>query len=100
MSIKEHPPLHIPVLLEACVDLLEPRRGESYLDLTAGYGGHASVFLDKTGEYDSSFLVDRDSLAIARLKERFERKGVNILHQDFVSASLHLIEQQKKFDLI
>ncbi len=100
MSIKEHPPLHVPVLLNACIDLLKPTLGENYLDLTAGYGGHASVFLDKTKEYESSFLVDRDNLAIAHLKEQFEQKGVSILHQDFVSASLHLIEQQKKFDLI
>ena len=38
---KEHPPHHVPVLLEAVLQQLNPQKGESYLDLTAGYGGHA-----------------------------------------------------------
>jgi 16S rRNA (cytosine1402-N4)-methyltransferase len=32
---------HIPVLLETVTRLLGPRRGETYLDCTAGLGGHA-----------------------------------------------------------
>ena len=62
MSIKEHPPLnelHVPVLLESTLELLKPRKGENYLDLTAGYGGHASRVLSLTGNYAESVLVDR-----------------------------------------
>ena len=33
--------LHIPVLLDDVLRLLNPQQGEHYLDLTAGYGGHA-----------------------------------------------------------
>ena len=39
MSIKEHPPLHVPVLLDDVIALLNPRAGETYLDLTAGMRG-------------------------------------------------------------
>ena len=70
MSIKEHPPqlealqmgepIHVPVLLEVTLDRLRPATGESYLDLTAGYGGHAREFLTRTDNYLGAVLVDRD----------------------------------------
>jgi len=101
MSIKEHPPqiLHIPVLLESTLELLKPAKGENYLDLTAGYGGHASRFLDITGNYTESVLVDRDDYAIKRLKSLSD-KGVRLLHTDFVSASGQLINEGHKFDIV
>lgn len=98
---KVHPPhlVHIPVLLEATLDLLKPIQGENYLDLTAGYGGHARRFLEITGNYSDSVLVDRDSNAIATLSE-FEQKGVRLLHTDFVTAAQQLIEEGKQFSCI
>lgn len=108
MSIKEHPPqqadshgsqLHVPVLLEATLDQLHPIQGENYLDLTAGYGGHARRFLAKTENYTESVLVDRDDNAIAELGE-FKQKGVRLLHTDFVAAARQLIEEGKQFSII
>jgi 16S rRNA (cytosine1402-N4)-methyltransferase len=102
MSIKAHPPqhnVHIPVLLEATLDVLQPIQGENYLDLTAGYGGHARRFLDITENYTQSVLVDRDENAIVQLGE-FKQKGVRVLHADFVNASKQLIEQDKQFSII
>lgn len=101
MSIKAHPPhdLHQPVLLEATLDLLDPHRGESYLDLTAGYGGHAEAFLNRTGMQTSATLVDRDDYAIGKLS-RFSDDGVTLMHTDFVSATKSLIEQGRQFDIV
>ncbi len=101
MSIEEHPPqyLHVPVLLEATLDLLHPIQGENYLDLTAGYGGHARRFLAITENYNDSVLVDRDEYAIERLHE-FEEKGVRLLHTDFVAAAKQLIEEGKQFNIV
>lgn len=96
---KEHPPHHVPVLLQAALDLLAPKEGENYLDLTAGYGGHASEFLKRTGNYKESVLVDRDDYAIEHLSS-FEVKGVRLLHTDFVTAARQLREEGKQFDLI
>jgi 16S rRNA C1402 N4-methylase RsmH len=64
---KEHPPHHIPVLLDATLEALRPQAGESYLDLTAGYGGHAGEVLKRTENLKESVLVDRDDYAIAHL---------------------------------
>jgi len=96
---KEHPPHHIPVLLESVVTLLQPEAGESYLDLTAGYAGHANVILNKTGNFKDSVLVDRDDYAIAHLSE-LETKGVRLMHSDFSSAAKQLVEEGKTFDVI
>jgi len=102
MSTKEHPPqktLHVPVLLEATVETLKPQKGENYLDLTAGYGGHASRFLEITGNYTESVLIDRDDYAIKRLKS-FSDKGARLLHTDFVTAGQQLVNEGQKFNMI
>jgi len=100
MSIKEHPPqLHVPVLLDTVLDQLHPIQGESYLDLTAGYGGHASQVLSKTANYADSVLVDRDENAIKHLQS-FAQKGVTLIHTDFATAAKQLVEQGRKFDMI
>lgn len=91
--------LHIPVLLSEVLAGLDPKSGESYLDLTAGYGGHASEILAVTQNYKDSVLVDRDEYAISHLKSIFPSE-LTILHQDFYSAVLQLFECGKTFDMI
>lgn len=92
--------LHIPVLLEPVLQYLSPREGESYLDLTGGYGGHAAAVLERTKSPDKATLVDRDQNAISELNTRFEGQGVTILHADFLTASNDLVAKGKQFDLI
>lgn len=100
MSIKEHPPrVHIPVLLKATLDVMKPAVGESYLDLTAGYGGHATAFLETTHEYEASVLVDRDRHT-APFLENLTKKGSELRHNDFLTAAKQLVEEGRRFDLI
>lgn len=103
MSIKEYPPQHIllhePVLLEKTLELLNPNLNENYLDLTAGYGGHASRILEITGNYAESVLVDRDDYALGHLRS-FSDKGTRLIHADFVTASKQLINEGKTFDIL
>lgn len=110
MSIKEHPPhseasdlsdarVHVPVLLEATCDLLKPIQGERYLDLTAGYGGHAGAILGKTENYQEAVLVDRDSYAIEQL-ESFRANGVTLMHTDFLTAATQLVDRGETFDIV
>lgn len=91
--------MHIPVLLEQVLALLDPKPGESYLDLTAGYGGHARAILERTGNASSATLVDRDDFAISQLAE-FGEKGARLLHTDFLGAARQLVEEGRQFDLI
>ena len=99
MSIKEQPPLHVPVLLDATLQLLDPKKAENYLDLTAGYGGHARRILTSTANYTESALVDRDDFAISHLGE-FAEKGTRLMHTDFLSAVKQLAKEGKQFNLI
>lgn len=92
--------LHTPVLLSEVLAGLEPAKNESYLDLTAGYGGHASRILDVTQNYKESVLIDRDEFAVKYLEEKFEGKGITIINKDFYSAVLQLFECGKAFDII
>ena len=91
--------LHLPVLLSEVLAILDPQPGESYLDLTAGYAGHASKILDVTRNYKDSVLVDRDENAVRCLSEKYGDR-VSIMNTDFYSAVLQLIECGKTFDLV
>ena len=91
--------LHIPVLLSEVLAGLDPKPGESYLDLTAGFGGHASKILDATQNYKDACLVDRDEFAVKYLKQEFPPE-TEIVNQDFYSAMLQLFECGKTFDII
>jgi 16S rRNA (cytosine1402-N4)-methyltransferase len=92
--------LHQPVLLQQVLQYLSPQAGESYLDLTGGYGGHAQAVLDRTGNPKDSVLVDRDANAIQELEQRFAGQGIALLHTDFLSGSRELQSQGRTFDLI
>lgn len=103
MSIKAHPPhnhaLHVPVLLDRTIELLAPQPGESYLDLTAGYGGHTYAILERTNNPSGTVLVDRDENAIKELQD-LKDKGAKLFHTDFVTAAKQLVEAEEQFSMI
>lgn len=90
---------HEPVLFDAVLRTLAPKPGETYLDLTAGYGGHTNGIVSNTGDSAKLTLVDRDQNAIASLVD-FKQAGARILHQDFASAAKDLVGQNEQFDMI
>lgn len=89
---------HLPVLSSEVLASLSPQRGQSYLDLTAGYGGHARQILDVTQNYKDSVLIDRDEFAAKYLRQEFP--GIQIEHADFYSTMLQLLSCGRTFDLI
>lgn len=98
-SHSDSPRLHLPVLLEQVIEVLQPVRGETYLDLTAGYGGHASAVIAAIGDAKAATLVDRDSNAIRELQE-LQAQGAQLLHTDFASAAKQLAQAGKSYDMI
>ena len=92
--------LHKPVLLSEVLGVLNPQEGESYMDLTAGYAGHASKVLDVTRNYKESILVDRDSFATEFLKGKYESEPIRVVNEDFYSAVLQEIECGHRYDMV
>jgi 16S rRNA (cytosine1402-N4)-methyltransferase len=91
--------LHIPVLLSSVLEVLKPQEGETYLDLTAGYGGHASAVIDKVGSAGLATLVDRDDMAIAALQP-LQAAGARIIKSDYAAAAVRLKAAGEQFDVI
>ncbi len=94
---------HLPVLLRSTLDYLDPKGGERYLDLTAGYAGHADAVLERTLSYQMATLVDRDQMAVDYLRQHYKSRGlqkIEIVHSDFYSAAVQLVAEGRQFDLI
>ncbi|MCA9348318.1 16S rRNA (cytosine(1402)-N(4))-methyltransferase RsmH [Candidatus Saccharibacteria bacterium] len=92
--------IHFPVMSDNVLAILDPKQGETYLDLTAGYGGHANQVLERTLVSNQSVLVDRDQMAIDRLRNKFLGSGVQLIHKDFLTAAKELLEQKRTFDIV
>lgn len=91
---------HLPVLAKEVLGCLNPRPGESYLDVTAGYGGHADLILKATRAPEKAVLVDRDENAISYLREKYTGSGAAIIRSDFLSTLESLAGESRAFDLI
>lgn len=76
--------MHVPVLLQETLQVLNPKPGECFVDGTLGSGGHAREIMRRIGESGTFIGIDRDKRAIGRFKE----KVGDIAH----SPTLHLIE--------
>lgn len=90
---------HQPVLLKEVLDYLKPQDGDCYLDVTAGYGGHAKAILERTHKPQRAVLIDRDQMAVSHLQQLFS-PDISIVHGNFLEQSLQLQRLGKKFDII
>lgn len=64
---------HIPVLPEETVTLLAPERGGIFVDGTLGFGGHASLVLERArlaGKTIALIGIDQDTDALNHAKEK------------------------------
>ncbi len=84
--------LHVPVMLDEVLQILRPRPGESFADLTLGGGGYAEAILQRGA---SVLGFDRDPAAIARCRERLAEYGDRFEphHGEFASLSNVLDEK-------
>ncbi len=87
--------IHIPVLLERCVELLAPaleRPGAGFVDATLGMGGHSAAFLERLPGIRQIGL-DRDTDALRIAGERLAPFGdrVTLRHTvyDGIADAVH-----------
>lgn len=99
-NIGEMKEIHQAVLLNEVLEWLRPQLGESYLDLTAGYGGHSQRILDVTQNYNEAILNDRDLNAVEYLRAKYREEKPQIVQDSFYNTAWRLVECETKFDMI
>ncbi len=79
--------LHKPVLLKESVELLVTSSEGIYVDVTVGFGGHASEILSRLNESGRVIGIDRDVEAINYLKEKLKDNRLTLLQGNFSDLS-------------
>ncbi len=69
---------HIPVLTEEVLTCLIPKPGETIVDCTVGYGGHASEFIRHIGPTGKLIALDVDSAELERTRHRLSKENVPV----------------------
>ncbi|MFO0862611.1 MAG: 16S rRNA (cytosine(1402)-N(4))-methyltransferase RsmH [Candidatus Saccharibacteria bacterium] len=78
---------HKPVLLDKVIEVLHPQAGESFADVTGGWGGHSAALLEVVGKSGFGYIFDQDSAAIAALEQRFSSaENVAIVQANFADT--------------
>lgn len=67
--------MHIPIMVNEILQVLDIKEGEIGYDATLGYGGHTSYFLEKLNSKGHLYATDIDSEEIVKTKERLLKKG-------------------------
>lgn len=78
---------HVPVLMRAVLDGLNPQSGDTLIDCTLGGGGHTTALLDRCGPDGRVLALDADPAAIERARSWFQRYGERaiLVHSNFSS---------------
>ncbi len=80
---------HKPVLLESVIEVLQPQMGQSFADVTGGWGGHSAALLQAVGKSGFGYIFDQDPAAIAALEQRFSSaENVAIVKANFADNVL------------
>lgn len=92
MTLSETENIHVPVLLEETVSLVDPQPGDLVVDATLGLGGHSQAILHREPSV-TLIGLDQDPEAIAHAREVLSPFGgsVTIVHTNFadIGDALH-----------
>ncbi len=75
--------VHVPVLLDAVIQWLDPRPGMVMVDGTLGGGGHARALIERVGANGLVIAIDRDPEAIDKGQQKFEGMPVRLAQANF-----------------
>lgn len=65
--------MHIPVLLNEVIKILNPRKGETYIDATVGEGGHSIEILKRIAPKGTLLGIDWDNLTAKKTTENLAK---------------------------
>src|SRR5438874_11354685 len=84
---------HRPVLLDEVMTVLDPQPGETVVDCTLGWGGHAAELLSRVGPSGRLIGLDLDADNLARAKERLAGNAYSLHHSNFAGLAQVFGEQ-------
>ncbi len=94
---------HVPVLFCEVIEALRPSRGQVYVDLTAGRGGHAAEVARTIAPTGLPVLFDLDAGNLAYACERVSRAGARTpigVHGSFASVGRELDSRGLQADAV
>jgi 16S rRNA (cytosine1402-N4)-methyltransferase len=68
--------MHRPIMVEEILELLDPKPGELVLDVTLGYGGHASEILKRILPGGRLIGLDTDPIELPKTEARLRANGM------------------------
>src|SRR5262245_2185792 len=86
--------LHIPVLPDAILRLLEPQPGQVIVDCTVGAGGHARLFAQKVAPTGKVIGLDQDATMLDLARPGLAGLPVTLVHRNFEELPTVLKELQ------
>ncbi len=94
--------VHIPVLAEELLELLDPQPGQVAIDCTFGGGGHARMVTERLGPEGTLVAVDRDPLAEERFMELAEEVSCSMrfIRGGYAEALGMLAEEGLQADMV
>lgn len=79
-----HPqPRHVPVLPAEVARLLDPRPGETWVDCTAGAGGHSRMIAERVGPTGRVVALDQDPAMLELARPRLDGLPVELVRANF-----------------
>jgi 16S rRNA (cytosine1402-N4)-methyltransferase len=76
-------PRHVPVLLAAVLEFLEPAPGQTIVDATVGAGGHSLLLAERLGPTGRLIGLDQDPAMLDLARPRLEGLPVTLVRANF-----------------
>jgi 16S rRNA (cytosine1402-N4)-methyltransferase len=87
--------MHVPVLLQEVLEMLDPRPGDFMIDGTVDGGGHAAAILERVGPSGRLLGLDLDQTMLANCKTRIaERRGITLLVGNYADLPEILVREK------
>lgn len=95
--------MHIPIMVNEILDVLNIKPGETGFDATLGYGGHTSKMLEKLEGKGHIYATDVDPIESEKTKKRLADKGfgediLTICRTNF--KNIDSVASDQKFDFV
>ncbi|HNW96300.1 MAG TPA: 16S rRNA (cytosine(1402)-N(4))-methyltransferase RsmH [Candidatus Paceibacterota bacterium] len=89
--------MHLPVLLNEVIKLLDPKENENYIDATLGEGGHTLALLQKTSPAGKVLGIDLDPETLEIAHRKLQAFGDRLVLANDNFKNLEEIIDDKKF---